>query len=163
MSGGTFSASILAWVEKTKADADKVVRYALMTLDARLVQRSPVGDASYWSSPAPKGYTGGRFRANWQVSIGAPMKGVLDLVDKDGSATIAAHAGVIGISKAGQIQYLVNNLPYAKRLEEGWSRQAPHGMVVLTVVEWNNIVDAAVNGVKAGGGDFKAGFEAYPL
>jgi hypothetical protein len=97
------------------------------------------------------------------VSIGSPAAGVKDLIDKDGSATIAAHASVIGIAKAGQVQYLVNNLPYAQRIEQGWSRQAPVGLVALTVVEWNNIVEDAVNGVKAGGGDMKAGFGAYPV
>lgn len=160
---GTFAADIRAWVDKTKDDADKVVRYALTTLDSRLVQRSPVGDAKYWQRPAPKGYTGGRFRGNWQMTAGSPATGPKDLIDKDGSATIAAHASVTSVARAGEIYYLVNNLPYSKRIEEGWSRQAPVGLVALTVVEWNNIVENAVNGVKAGGGDMKAGFEAYPL
>lgn len=163
MAGTSFSVSILAWVQKTKDDADKIVRYALMTLDSRLVQRSPVGDASYWLKRPPAGYTGGRFRGGWQMSIGSPPTGITRLIDKDGSATLAAHASVLSAAKAGQVQYLVNNLPYAKRIEEGWSRQAPYGLVALTVVEWNNIVDAAVNGVKTGGGDMKAGFEAYPI
>lgn len=159
----TFSAQINAWIEKTKGDADKIVRYALMTLDGRLVQRSPVGDASYWKYPAPPGYTGGRFRANWQMSAGSAADGVKDLIDKDGSATLAAHASVTSAAKAGEVYYMVNNLPYAERIEEGWSRQAPVGLVALTVVEWNNIVENAVNGVKAGGGDMSAGFGAYPL
>jgi hypothetical protein len=169
----TFSAQINAWIEKTKGDADKVVRYALVTLDGRLVQRSPVGDASYWQRPAPKGYAGGRFRGAWSVAEYAPTSdgsgfdrttaGDSGRIDKDGSATLAAHAGVIGAARAGKVYYLYNPLPYAKRIEEGWSRQAPVGLVALTVVEWNNIVENAVNGVKAGGGDMKAGFEAYPL
>lgn len=161
----TFSAQINAWIEKTKDDADKIVRYALMTLDGRLVNRSPVGDGTYWQNPPPKGYAGGRFRGNWQVSIDSPATGTKDLTDKDGSATIAAHASVINVAKAGQVQYLVNNLPYAKRIEQGWSRQAPVGLVALTVVEWNNIVDAAVNGVQSGTSseDFAQGFESYKL
>jgi hypothetical protein len=159
----TFSAQINAWIAKTKDDADKIVRYALNTVDGRLVQRSPVGDASYWQRPAPPGYTGGRFKGNWQMSIGSPATGSLDVIDKDGSATIAAHGGIVGAAKAGGVYYMMNNLPYAKPIEEGWSRQAPVGLVALTVVEWNNIVENAVNGVKAGGGDMKAGFEAYPL
>lgn len=159
----TFSAQINAWIAKTKDDADKIVRYALMTLDGRLVSRSPVGDGTYWQKPPPKGYAGGRFKGNWQVSIGSAASGVKDLADKDGSATIAAHASVISLAKAGQVQYLVNNLPYAERIEKGWSRQAPVGLVAVTVVEWNNIVEDVVNGVKAGGGDMAAGFGAYPL
>jgi hypothetical protein len=168
----TFSAQINAWIAKTKDDADKVVRFALLTLDSRLVQRSPVGDASYWQRPAPPGYTGGQFRGAWQMAEYAPTAdggfdrthgGQNGIIDKDGSATLAAHAAVVNVAKAGKIYYLYNPLPYAKRIEEGWSRQAPVGLVALTVVEWNNIVENAVNGVKAGGGDMKAGFEAYPL
>lgn len=163
MAQSTFSASINAWIEKTKADADKIVRYALLTLDTRLVQRSPVGDAKFWTHPAPKGYSGGAFRGAWAISIGVPASGVTGIIDKDGAATLAAHAGIISQAKAGEVQYLTNGLPYAKRIEEGWSRQAPYGLVALTVVEWNNIVESAVNGVKAGGGDMNAGFGAYPL
>jgi hypothetical protein len=167
----TFSAQINAWIEKTKGDADKIVRYALMTLDSRLVQRSPVGDASYWKHPPPKGYTGGAFRGAWQMAEYAPTEGGFNrthggidgVIDKDGSATLAAHASIVAAAKAGKVYYLYNPMPYAKRIEEGWSRQAPIGLVAVTVVEWNNIVENAVNGVKAGGGDMNAGFEAYPL
>jgi hypothetical protein len=160
---GTFSADIRAWVEKTKDDADKVVRFALTTLDGKLVQRSPVGDAKYWKNPPPKGYSGGAFRGAWAVAIGSPASGGTGIIDKDGSATIAAHASIIAQAKAGQVQYITNALPYAKRLEQGWSRQAPVGLVALTVVEWNNIVDAAVNGVRAGtsADDFAQGFRTY--
>jgi hypothetical protein len=161
----TFSAQINAWIQKTKDDADKIVRYALQTLDSRLVQRSPVGDGSYWQRPPPKGYTGGRFRGNWQMSIGSAASGTKNVVDKDGSATLAAHASVVSVARAGEVYYMVNNLPYAKRIEEGWSRQAPVGLVAITVVEWNNIVENVVNGVKAGtsAADFAQGWESYKL
>lgn len=159
----TFSVQIQAWVDKTKDDADKVVRYALGSIDGRLVQRAPVGDATYWKHPPPPGYSGGRFKANFQMSVGTPATGTIDAIDKDGKATLASHANVLGAAKAGNVYYVVNNLPYSERIEKGWSRQAPVGLVALTVVEWNNIVESAVNGVKSGGGDMKAGFEAYPL
>jgi hypothetical protein len=161
----TFSAQINAWIQKTKDDADKIVRYALHTIDSRLVQRSPVGDGSYWQRPPPKGYTGGRFRGNWQMSIGSAASGTKNVVDKDGSATLAAHASVVSVARAGEVYYMVNNLPYAKRIEEGWSRQAPVGLVAITVVEWNNIVENVVNGVKAGtsAADFAQGWESYKL
>ncbi|MDQ1921629.1 hypothetical protein [Massilia pseudoviolaceinigra] len=160
---GSFSLQIAAWIAKTKANQDLAVRAILMKIDGRLVQRSPVGDGTYWQCPPPKGYTGGRFRGNWQLSIGSPATGAVDLVDKTGSATLAAHAGTVGTAKAGQVFYLVNNLAYAKRIEEGWSRQAPVGLVALTVVEFSTIVDDAVNGVRAGtsASDFAQGFTTY--
>jgi hypothetical protein len=162
---GTFALQIAAWVQKTKDDTDKVVRYCLASIDARLVNRSPVGDAKYWKHPPPKGYAGGRFRGNWQMSIGSPATGALDITDKDGKATIAAHAGIVGAARAGDVFYLMNNLPYASRIEKGWSRQAPIGLVAITVVEWNNIVDAAVNGVRAGtsAAEFAQGYTTYTI
>lgn len=175
----SFSLQIAAFVAKTKRDLDDVVRYVLQDIDGKVLSRSPVGDPSNWAIPltksrktgkmhfnAPKNYVGGRFRGNWQLSIGSPATGILDLVDKDGSATKAAHAGVIATAKAGGQFYLTNNLPYAIRLENGWSRnQAPLGMVAITVVEWGSIVDNAVNGVRAGTsvGDFAQGQDTYKL
>jgi len=37
--------------------------------------------------------------------------------------------------------YLTNNLPYAQRLEEGYSQQAPAGMVALTIQEFQAIAN----------------------
>ena len=162
---GTFALQIAAWVEKTKGDMDSVVRYALTAIDGRLVQRSPVGDAKYWTHPAPKGYAGGQFRGNWQMSVGSPATGLLRTVDPGGQATLASHAAVVASARSGEVFYLMNNSPYGKRIEQGWSRQAPVGVVGLTVVEWNNIVDAAVNGVRAGtsADDFAQGYQSYGL
>lgn len=161
----SFSLQIAEFIAKTKADMDKVTRATVMKIDGRLVERSPAGDASYWKNPPPKGYTGGRFRGNWQASIGSPASGALDVIDKDGSATLAAHASVISVAKAGQVFYLVNNLPYAQRIEKGWSRQAPIGVVALTVVEFQTIVDDAINGVRAGTSaeDFAQGYSNFKI
>jgi len=165
MASMSFSMQIAEFISKTKANQDLLVRAITMKVDNKLVQRSPVGDAKYWKHKPPPGYTGGRFRANWQLSIGSPSAGVRDLIDKDGSATIAAHGSTISAAKAGDVIYLVNNLPYAKRIEEGWSRQAPVGVVMLTVVEFRTIVDDAVNGVRSGttASEFAQGYSTYKL
>ncbi|MFM9433468.1 hypothetical protein ACFDR9_000509 [Janthinobacterium sp. CG_23.3] len=70
-----------------------------------------------------------------------------------------------GIPKAaaGNVYYIVNNRPYAVGLENGWSRQAPVGMVGLTALNWQNIVNDAASNLRRGGGDMAAGFNAYPL
>ncbi|HEX2554237.1 MAG TPA: hypothetical protein VHL98_11075 [Microvirga sp.] len=84
-----------------------------------------------------KGYVGGRFRANWQVGIGSRPAGVIDAVDPSGQATIAAGSAVIaGLTDKVAI-YLVNNLPYADPLENGHSKQAPMGIVAVTIAELN--------------------------
>lgn len=163
MGSQTFALQIAAFIGKTKANADLVVRMTLQKIDSRLVQRSPVGDASYWKHKPPKGYTGGRFRGSWAMSIGSPASSDTGIIDKDGAATLAAHASVIAQAKAGEVQYITSNLPYSKRIEQGWSRQAPVGVVALTVVEFRVIVDDAANGVRNGtsAADFSQGYESY--
>ncbi len=117
----TFSIDIAKWVEKTKARMDLVVRKISLDLFTRIILRSPVDT--------------GRFRGNWQVSIGSAPEGVLELDDKSGTATIArAQADTMKV-KAGDVIYFVNNLPYANRLETGWSGQAPAGMVAVSIAE----------------------------
>lgn len=84
---------------------------------------------------AGQGYTGGRFRANWQIGIGSMDTTTTEATDAGGSATIARLEGEAQGVKAGQVVTVSNSLPYAQRLEVGWSKQAPAGMVRLTVVD----------------------------
>ena len=44
---------------------------------------------------------------------------------------------------AGGVTYLSNSLPYAVPLENGWSKQAPQGMVKLTAQEFPQYVSQA--------------------
>jgi hypothetical protein len=74
--------------------------------------------------------------------------GELTGIDPTGNATIQRFiASVKESGAAGKVHYLTNNLPYAYRLEYGWSRQAPNGMVGVTVVEFQSIVNAAAKDV----------------
>jgi hypothetical protein len=91
-----------------------------------------------------KGYVGGRFRANWNVSIGAPSTRTTERVDATGGVSITAGAAVIARVVAGPTIFLTNALPYALALEYGHSTQAPQGMVRLTAVEFQMIVDEQV-------------------
>jgi hypothetical protein len=143
-----FTLNLSAFVAKAKSNADACVRKIVLDMGTRIVLRSPVGDGKYWKSPPPKGYIGGRFRANWQYGAGVIPGGTLSAIDRNGGATISKIAQAIPFAAAGMIHYLTNNLPYAMRLEYGWSRQAPAGMVAITVVEYQTIVRnaaAAIN------------------
>ncbi len=91
---------------------------------------------------AAKNYTGGRFRGNWQVTFDRPAVGAIDRVDKAGTATLAAGREVLAhydSSEYGSI-WFTNNVPYAKRLEYGWSLQAPAGVVRVVAAEINSKV-----------------------
>lgn len=81
----------------------------------------------------------GAFRGNWQTSSGTPSSGTLPVrslgeVLSEG-VKIAASVGNFPFIWVG------NNLAYGPRLEDGWSKQAPAGMVELTLVEIQNFVN----------------------
>lgn len=97
-----------------------------------LIAGSPVGDPTTWLNPAPAGYVGGHFRRNWQVSTGASL-GELEGQDISGASTMAAGKAVIDAAATGGRTFLrliiQNNVPYANRIAQGWSRQAEAGWV----------------------------------
>ena len=91
---------------------------------------------------AAKNYTGGRFRGNWQVTFDRPAVGAIDRVDKAGTATLAAGREVLAHYDSGEYGsiWFTNNVPYAQRLEYGWSKQAPAGIVRVVAAQINSKV-----------------------
>lgn len=88
----------------------------------------------------------GRARNNWQVTIGKPAKEIVDEVTRrrnKGKPPLSNRDYKV-INKAKKhleqlppfaVVYISNNLEYISYLEDGTSKQAPHGMVALTVEE----------------------------
>ena len=93
---------------------------------------------------AGKDYVGGRFRANWHISLGVVESITFDEVDPSGAETTAAMVAAMSDFTAGQMAYIINNLPYAIPLEFGHSTQAPGGMVRVTVARFQQIVLEAI-------------------
>lgn len=123
------------WGKDTAKKFDTLVQQVAIEVFVKIILRSPVDT--------------GRFRANWQVSIGDVPEGTLLLEDKTGTATIArVHAEAMNL-QAGDTITLTNNLPYAGKLEEGYSQQAPEGMVELTVQDFPDIVNRIANRMKS--------------
>lgn len=145
----TFALDLQKFAEKAGARADACVGELVANVAAAVDERSPVGDAKYWKNPPPKGYVGGRFRANWNLGIGAPdlsTTAAADISAKGGApARIIAQ---IPEQASGKVYFLSNSLPYAQRLEDGWSRQAPEGIVSRTAIEFQKMVDEAVGAAK---------------
>lgn len=110
----------------------QVVRKVAIELMRGMVQKSPVDT--------------GRFRGNWQCAVGAVN--TLTTTSTANDAEVRTALSVEGW-KPGQTIYLTNSLPYAKRLEYGWSKQAPQGMVRLTVQEYATHLQRAIQGSAA--------------
>ena len=106
---------------------DEVREIGLRTVSAA-INMSPVGNPTLWQRPiAPAGYAGGHFRRNWQVGVGTQPAIELPGEDSSGSATLGTARSAIGKYRGG-VMYLVNNVPYANRLDNGHSLQAPGGI-----------------------------------
>lgn len=145
----SFAVDIEKFAKKARARSDALVRKVVLDCGTSVVFKSPVGDPKFWKvKKAPPGYVGGRFRANWQYGDGSIPSGTIAAVDPSGAATINNLSVGIPSEAAGKVHYLINRLPYGPRLENGWSRQAPYGMVHLTVIEFQAIVNAATASIK---------------
>lgn len=132
----SFSSKTKSWSDKALAKIELAHRKIALDAFSRVILRSPVDT--------------GRFRGNWQVSIGSIPDDVIELEDKAGSVVISKVTAKVLELEAGDTIYLINNLPYARRLEYGWSGQAPGGMVRITAAEFQPIVKKVIEQIRRG-------------
>jgi hypothetical protein len=162
----SFALDIQKFAKKCVSNSDLVVRKVVLDIGRSLVEKTPVGNPSLWegwekggaaknqghwlvkAGFVGEGYAGGHARANWQHSTGAPIQvDLVDARDKTGQPTIDKIEASIPQKAAGLVHYITNSVPYIQALEDGHSKQAPHGMVATTEVEFQGIVDVAVSKV----------------
>lgn len=75
----------------------------------------------------------GAFRGNHKVSVNNPDTTYdKNLKDSQGNKTLLSESEKLKQLKLGDTVYIQNNLPYAVRLENGHSQQAPLGIYGLT-------------------------------
>lgn len=108
-----------AFITQIENDLVKQARVIAMALLGEIVLRSPVDT--------------GRFRGNTMVSIGSPVFENTATVDKTGANTLSAGQSVLTGLKPYTVIYIQNNLPYAEKLENGHSKQAPNGVFGLAM------------------------------
>jgi hypothetical protein len=120
----TFHADLERISRKVGQSLEKTHRMVCIQLFSGIVKASPVDT--------------GRFRGNWQTRAALPASGTLPI-----RPAAAAEAEIhTNIGPLGGVTYFANNLPYALRLEEGYSRQAPVGMVRTNVARFERLVAA---------------------
>ncbi len=127
---GSFAESLAAFAEQTKEAIDDVFRDVVIEIGTSVIRLSPVDT--------------GRFKGNWQFTVGAPSNQSIDTFDKAGHETIATLVAEVSKLEAGQVAYIVNNLVYGVPLEYGHSDQAPAGMVQITLARFQQIVEEAI-------------------
>jgi hypothetical protein len=124
MSTIRIEADFSGWIAEEKRELEKLVgtlsRRLSSDILSRLVLASPVDT--------------GRFRGNWQMDVGRFIDDELAIEDKSGAITISRElAKLRGSSAPFTIITIQNNLPYAGRLNDGHSRQAPAGFVEAAI------------------------------
>ena len=153
---GSFAIDLTRFCQKADMDMKLVIRKITLEAFKRIILRTPVDT--------------GMARGNWQVSAGAPVTVQISDGDKSGTATLSkSEAGVLSWQCQGSL-FMVNNLPYIGKLEyggypnppkvgtrikgqkfgeirsaSGYSRQAPQGMVRLTLAEMEAWAQSAGN------------------
>lgn len=116
----TFTQDITTFVRVTKLRADAVLRRVSLDMHAGVLFRSPVDT--------------GRFRASNRVSINAVDPSVAgereqhsgpNAGDPATGEELASASAILLSARFGDEVIVSNSLPYAKRLEDGWSSQSP--------------------------------------
>ena len=130
----SFALDVAKFVEKAKKNPEKVMRQVSIKLFSAIIKASPVDT--------------GRFRMNWMPSGGTPASGVTDATDKSGNIAIGNATGFVLKATDWREFTLTNNLPYAQRLEYGWSQQAPAGVVRTNVSRFQQLINEEANKVK---------------
>lgn len=127
---------------KIEKAIEKAVRGAALELFGEIVKRTPVGNPTLWRHEGPRGYIGGTLRGNWQANLRAPLRNVLNTSDSNGSKTASrARVALDAFLLRDKDIWFTNNLPYAERVENGWSKQRPQGMMKVTVKMFRPIMD----------------------
>jgi hypothetical protein len=95
---------------------EKLLRVAVLETDRQVKEKSPVDT--------------GRFRLGWAIGENAaPYQGPPPGNYRGQPTPPLAVNYQLGQEKLGNVYSVHNNLPYAERLAQGWSNQAPSGWV----------------------------------
>ena len=110
----TFALDIEKFSKDAGLEINLVVRKISLDAYTRVTKKTPV--------------LTGRAMANWNLSVGN--------IDDTTTQSVMQKSPMLpkntGLTKA---IYITNSLPYINRLEHGWSKKAPNGMVGVTMNE----------------------------
>jgi hypothetical protein len=144
----SFSEDLDKFAKKTGLGMDLIIRKLALDAFAGVMAKSPVDT--------------GRFRSSWNLGVGTPDLSVQPPRDpiqltakgrrppgapkrqRPSTAEMAkAQAAVLGAGRHDLI-LITNNLPYGPPLERGSSKQAPNGMLRLTLAEMKRNIRRAI-------------------
>jgi hypothetical protein len=131
-----FQADLERFSKQLKVDLEVIIRKIAIDLLTKIVLRTPVDT--------------GRARASWNLSAGEPDESTAP----DGVRLSASTAAALALSTRKNVQnakpfseliWITNGLPYILALEYGHSRQAPAGMVEVSIAELEAELQAEID------------------
>ena len=90
--------------------SEKVLKEVATKLYTKIISYTPVGYPSLWKYKSPAGYHPGTLKKSWEINY------------QPKEVTIK------------------NEQPHAQRVENGWSTQAPYGMMRLSITEFPDLL-----------------------
>ena len=107
MARGSLRQQVQRVKDKIRAAANEATIKVTLDAQASLMEQSPVDT--------------GQFRRHWQVSTDGQTKEVLQAGVAEGAISLATA----NVYAEGGATHIANPLPYARRLNNSWSDQAP--------------------------------------
>lgn len=131
----TLAADLKRIASRRNGDINKVAQDALLVMGQRIIVGTPVRD--------------GAARGNWLAAYGAANTSTDEgMTDRGGNQSIRKLQAEINGFAPGTEFFFTNSLPYMPRLENGWSQQAPVGMVKTNIADWQGVVSRSVSRYK---------------
>ena len=140
----SFRDQVEVWAKATERDVKDVTKNIVKGMTEQLLAKSPVGGDD---APDASGnvYLGGKYKGNWRVGISSPDTTFNENVaDPNGYNTRMSLDREIDMWDGEGSIFISNSAPYARRLEYGWSGQAPRGIVRVVVRNFQTIVSKQI-------------------
>jgi len=133
-----FSLALQDVAQAINADLSQAIRKGVMDLFRAIVKRSPVDTGAY--------------RASHGIANMDPA-GTEDIVQGKKGREIPADVALAKLGswtwKVGDGDiFIYNNLPYAERIENGWSKQAPAGVYRVSLAEMTQHLNQILSSFK---------------
>lgn len=123
----SLASDLRRFAQKSNQKMETVIKSSIIRVGTSIVVKTPVRD--------------GRLKNNWLGAYGTVDTSVTQAVDPSGAQAIGRLTAKAAGVTVGEAFYFTNSLPYASRIEyDGWSQQAPAGMVRVSIASWENIV-----------------------
>jgi hypothetical protein len=129
-----FKHSIDAWVKATNKTMHQGIAETAIRLGTMIIEKTPIDT--------------GRAKGNWIGAFDSPDVSTSETRQQQQAITgLRLKFTASNVARNNSI-FVTNSLPYIKRLENGYSQQAPAGMVRLSVSEFTAILQREINNAK---------------